>query len=673
MSFLMDVKLICIVSCMICVVNSELTKELKKQIVDGLAKGSDIVDDLTKYHDDQVFNSIHKMSNFLGHVNGFVSFLKNYDPKTDKNDLTRMKTTFVRASEKLKEIRGPRKMGPFLRKVFFEIRTTEFSFNLLNNFLNKIERLSCTSKKDCYNKLQETVELFKYDLDVKEHLDALMETSLAKRFYSKTSISTGVDQSVCEFNKVMDTMKKILINAFKAEQIIMFYEKITDQKFNSIKEINHWNALVYKLREKTYDVIRACHYAETCEDSCGSGQCVKWPKINLKTCSCPAYTEGKQCQIQNQIDTIEKIYKTVSVTSGIPKLADTAYSIKNFALSPTKCIHETFENINNFIVKTTNRSPKTALSEDDLGIYYATFLKLQYYIYKVEGYVSCKRLAHLNNHDNEALAHINMYAQKFPEILFSIHKFISGNEAFSVFVQEPILEKFILRNFNRVKGCSSEYKKLVDSFWQRIQLVQLRGYLTWLQTLNLLSKPTSQVVNMYSERVKSQLTTMNKITCSPEVSLSQNIQCNGGYYVTGKVSLSAICKSRYYRIGLPEFNCQQTLPKCTSCNCNKVGSTSTACNKESGQCNCKYRFYGTKCEKRDCLWSNWSGWSSCSKQCGFGGSHTRTRSYSVHKFGNGRQCYGHSNESRSCFIKCCSGYVRKGNQCCMIVWNTICS
>ncbi|XP_063397174.1 uncharacterized protein LOC134681467 [Mytilus trossulus] len=664
MSFLMDVKLICMLSCIICVVNTELTKELKKQIVEGLAKGSDIVHDLTKYRDDQVFNTIHKMSNFLGHVNGFVSFLKNYDPKTDKDDLTRMKTTFVSASEKLKEIRGPRKMGPFLRKVFFEIRTTEFSFNLLNNFLNKIERLSCTNKTDCYNKLQETVDLFKYDLDVKEHLDALMETSLAKRFYSKTSISTGLDQSVCEFSKIMDTMKKILISAFKAEQIIMFYEKITNEKFNSIQEINHWNALVYKLREKTYDVIRACHDAESCKDACGSGKCVEWPKINLKTCSCPAYTEGQKCQIQNHIDTIEKIFQTVSVASRIPKLADTVYSITNFALSPTKCIHETFENVNNFIVKTTNRNHKSVLHQEDLGIYYSSFLKLQYYTYKLKGYARCNGSTPF---DNKAITQIKMFAQKFPEILYNTHKLIAGTEASSIVFQEPILEKFILRNFDKYQGCSSAYKKLVDSFWQGIQIMQLRGYLSWLQTLNYLSKPTSQVLKMYSERLQSQLTIMNNITCFPEVSLTPITNCNDGYYITQNIPLSAICKSGYYRVGLPEFNCQQTLPKCTFCNCNKIGSTSTACNNESGICSCKKGYYGTKCDSKDCVWSIWNGWATCNKPCNYG-SQKRFRSIIVHPFGKG-QCLGNSSESRRCIFKCCEKYYSPhGNGCCRRVY-----
>ncbi|XP_052074243.1 uncharacterized protein LOC127712079 [Mytilus californianus] len=574
----------------------------------------------------------------------------------DKDDLTRMKNVFVNASENLKEITRSRKIEPFLRPVFYEIRSTEFSFKLLNNFLDKIERLSCKNKTDCYTKLKETMELFEYDFDIKEHFNSLMDILLAKKFYSKSS--QRKDESACKIIEIMNTMRKALVTAFKAEQIIMFYKKITVENFDFIQEINQWNKLMYGLRGKTYDIIGQCYTVEKCQRQCGRGQCVKWQDIERPTCVCPPYKEGQQCQISNQIHLIEEIQEIVSFSSKIPQLQNTANHIKHFALTPTHCIHKTFENVNNVILKMIKQEPKSAIHQEELGIYYSTFLRLQYFTYKMKSYVNCKNSKSLNN---TALSQIRMYARRLPEILFNIHKFITGNEDYSLFNEEPIMIKFIVRNFNSVEGCSNNYKQLIDSFWQRVQLLQLRGYLMWLQASNLLSTSTDHVLMLYTDRVQSQLTTMNKLTCSPEVKNSQNIHCGGGYYVTPKVHLATDCKPGYYLVGKPEVQCLQSLPICTPCNCYKAGTISIKCKDSTGKCDCKQTYYGTKCKSRDCVWGSWTGWSSCDKSCNYGGSQMRTRTFAINPLGGGKKCQGLEKEKRQCFKGCCRSQFHCSN------------
>ena len=53
---------------------------------------------------------------------------------------------------------------------------------------------------------------------------------------------------------------------------------------------------------------------------------------------------------------------------------------------------------------------------------------------------------------------------------------------------------------------------------------------------------------------------------------------------------------------------------------------------------------------------------SCSKRCGYGGTHRKTRRHEISKAGSGKACYGPSVETKSCFNGCCSGQFHCSNQ-----------
>ena len=55
-------------------------------------------------------------------------------------------------------------------------------------------------------------------------------------------------------------------------------------------------------------------------------------------------------------------------------------------------------------------------------------------------------------------------------------------------------------------------------------------------------------------------------------------------------------------------------------------------------------------------WSGWSGYSSCSKSCG-GGQQTKTRSCTnPPPSGGGSECFGSSNDTRSCNTNFCGNH-----------------
>ena len=114
------------------------------------------------------------------------------------------------------------------------------------------------------------------------------------------------------------------------------------------------------------------------------------------------------------------------------------------------------------------------------------------------------------------------------------------------------------------------------------------------------------------------------------------------------------CKDNYYTTGAKQTTCVKKSSGCNACNCNAAGSNGMKCADHSGQCSCKPGFYGNKCENRDCVWRGWSGFSSCTKGCDYGGFKTRSRSHDVTKQGQGRSCDGSNTDTRNCFNGCCN-------------------
>ena len=146
------------------------------------------------------------------------------------------------------------------------------------------------------------------------------------------------------------------------------------------------------------------------------------------------------------------------------------------------------------------------------------------------------------------------------------------------------------------------------------------------------------------------------------------MQCTGGRYLHPGMTIANHSKARYYATGWKESTCHQKKSSCSPCNCNTANSNGNECYGQSGQCNCKHGFKGTKCNDRDCVWGVWSKNSNipCSKGCDYGGTKTITRSRLVTKQGKGKQCNGTGTESKSCFNGCCSiQYHCKDRQKCI--------
>ncbi|KAK3105907.1 hypothetical protein FSP39_008362 [Pinctada imbricata] len=102
-----------------------------------------------------------------------------------------------------------------------------------------------------------------------------------------------------------------------------------------------------------------------------------------------------------------------------------------------------------------------------------------------------------------------------------------------------------------------------------------------------------------------------------------------------------------------------TSKSCNPCECDVTGASSLQCS-EDGKCTCKTGFRGQKCDTRDCVMSQWQGWSACA--CGPRRYKTRVRSIQQQQYGKGKAC-GSASETAECNIPCVCGEGEWGDYC----------
>ncbi|VDI02425.1 Hypothetical predicted protein [Mytilus galloprovincialis] len=579
-----------------------LRDKWKNQIKIGLNDGKRIVSILNSERKSAILNQIHLLTNFIGAVDSLAVFIMDFNPKTEQKYFKDIKSIFTEINKKL-ELTTDAKFGRDFREIFFELRSMDFSFMLLNKYLEKMDALKCTSSSECKEKIQWTAEIFRNDFDIADDYSHILRATLNGTRFSDISVVRQVKTSSrCDEQIMLNFGVNLLLKFFKAKQVIIVYQKLSQPNVSSIANIQEWANDMYVFRKHLFQAMQECFSKNVCKAYCGKGNCILLPKTKQDNCICPEYNDGHRCQIHNQVNSAIDIVAVISLLKRVPKLDPIIdrRMITNYLSTSLKCVPDAFEIVQNFNI---HKIKENILTIADLGPFYNTYLALKFYIKQAMDGLKSQSFKGAN-HKRIVLSRI---AVNLHRVLYKIDAYFNYRQIDDTFKPESLLTAVI--NRNQAEACTDNYKTKINTLWRKFHITQSHGFSVLLMVNHVLGKSTVPVVRLYEERLKNQIQFVNDSSCGAIIAHSSNVKCE-------------------------QFHL------------------------ESGQCSCKDNFTGLHCEikvHQDCKWSDWTGWSSCSRTCGTGGEHKRLRRVAVKQQGSGKKCSGSSKESRQCFKKCCDG------------------
>ncbi|XP_076107162.1 uncharacterized protein LOC143075583 [Mytilus galloprovincialis] len=627
-----------------------LREKWKTGIKEGLMNGKHIVDLFSTEPMSKIFNQIHLLTNFIGTVDSLASFIQEFNSKTELEMFKELKQIFTDINKKLEQA-SDRRFGRDFRDIFFELRNIDFSFVILNRFLEKLEEFECTNKAECEVGLPLIIKLFKNDFDIGDYYSHILKATFNGTRFSKDSLVQQVKKtSGCDEKTIFNFGKHMLLKLFKAEQIMIVYGKLAKKHIDSTIQIYQWTNDIYELRRSLLRVVKECLSRDVCKSKCQNGKCIRLSESKRDICMCPKYYDGDNCQIRNQIVLVKDLVSVMSILNKVPKIGNMLdlKLAKNYMVSSMKCLslaYETVQNVNNEVID------KHLLTATDLGSFYGTYLSMNYLILQASKIIPCDT-SKINKIEKQKLLQI---AYHLPIVLFKMNSFFNFHRVYDIFQPKSLLVTVIDRY--KDDACSADYKSKIDNLWRQFHLAQSNGFSVLLQVRDALYKHSSPLVRLFKQRVKQQINFAMKSTCSASINHSSNVHC-GELHLVKTMTLENKCIEGYVRDGNQYFTCQKVTSVCKPCNCNTTGSLSTICNSKTGECQCKEHFRGQTCEKeerQDCKWSDWTYWSVCSKACGIDGKQERSRHIVLPQKGQGKQCQGDRVEERTCFKRCCNG------------------
>lgn len=419
------------------------------------------------------------------------------------------------------------------------------------------------------------------------------------------------------------------------------------------------------LKSKEEIAGRSC--TRTCSGK-AKGRCVLLPRSTSSVCVCKPYHEGDNCQSYDKINLATSVDSMLTITAQIPKITDVFFELldmKDFIGASLGRLHDSiaaldaklqkqFENINH---KITHEFRWANL----ITRYSGRLSDLKHYLHLFQNLKSSNV-----NYETKKIkfAKAVLHHERIPRWVLDLNYLIVGRSDGLILNHKPLL--FIMMEMHKRAACSVRYKNALDNSWRQLIILQNQAYLMWAQAKSIMNQPSDDVMTLYKNRVAQQKTFMASSTCQLSIPKSTNLKCTGGYYILPTLVLKIQCERNYYIHGTSSTSCKTKSSKCLACSCNSEGSSNAECSDGTGKCSCKNNFYGNKCSNRDCKWTSFGRYGSCTRSCGYGGQKTRSRTHAVTQKGNGRHCAGSSRDSTSCFLGCCpSKYHCTANRKCI--------
>ena len=132
--------------------------------------------------------------------------------------------------------------------------------------------------------------------------------------------------------------------------------------------------------------------------------------------------------------------------------------------------------------------------------------------------------------------------------LYHINFLVVGRNDNELNAHKPLI--FMVIDKYKDGICFQDYKEKISRAYSQLMLLQLQGYVLWINAYSSDGRDSSVIANRYSQVLKKQMGFLDRTTCNVQIPNSKLLQdCTGGYFIYNTMDISVSCKDNYYLTG----------------------------------------------------------------------------------------------------------------------------
>ena len=219
---------------------------------------------VTQVH--KIFGTLGKMASFLGAAGGLISFALSFIPQSESAELKYMKAKFAEVNLKLDKITS--ELDNIKALITYENQRSVyvssaskilFAHKQLSVFLNELESTPCQNEKNCKRVRARIASRYVDDFRLKQDIFKIINGAIkSTSAFGDPLLILTKNTFKCDVAKIDHLANSILKLSFKAQQVILAYEKLIGSKFSITQSMNDWLKSIYDLRTSTYNVKQQC-------------------------------------------------------------------------------------------------------------------------------------------------------------------------------------------------------------------------------------------------------------------------------------------------------------------------------------------------------------------------------------------------------------------------------
>ena len=211
------------------------------------------------------FKKVGQMAKFLGAAGGYVSLILTFIPSGESEEMMHMKTQFAlvntkldKVTSELNKVEGLIKYENQRAAYLSSAHAILYGHKQLFGFFDEVQRTNCSNVM-CPRIRSRIAQRYITSLDVKLHLDKILHGTARKTsVFGDQLLLVVKDAFQCDFSKIIQFTNGVLKLAFKGQQVILAYEKLTGSKHSVTRSVIDWLKNIYELRSFSLKVKHQC-------------------------------------------------------------------------------------------------------------------------------------------------------------------------------------------------------------------------------------------------------------------------------------------------------------------------------------------------------------------------------------------------------------------------------